>query len=113
MGTASHEAARLHLLARRHDVLERCQGALARAEEELDSREIEPVENATELWDARVLALLSDADAAHLTQILAALQRIEQGRYGGCVACHQPIDPERLAALPEASRCISCQDDAT
>jgi DnaK suppressor protein len=37
-----------------------------------------------------------------------ALQRAEEGGYGICEVCHQPIDPARLAILPETKRCITC-----
>lgn len=41
-------------------------------------------------------------------QILAALARIEKGEYGVCANCGADIAPGRLAALPTATRCISC-----
>jgi len=28
---------------------------------------------------------------------------------GRCVDCGEPISPERLEALPDAARCLSCQ----
>ena len=37
-----------------------------------------------------------------------ALQRLGQGDYGLCESCQQPIDPERLEALPGTSLCIKC-----
>lgn len=33
----------------------------------------------------------------------------DQGSYGVCESCGGPIGEERLAAVPEATRCISCQ----
>jgi DnaK suppressor protein len=44
-----------------------------------------------------------------LTAISAALERIEQGNFGVCVSCGEPIAPERLTALPWASLCIDCK----
>lgn len=41
-------------------------------------------------------------------QIVAALARIEHGDYGICETCGNAIAPARLAALPTATRCISC-----
>jgi DnaK suppressor protein len=38
-----------------------------------------------------------------------ARERMADGGYGVCEDCSQRIDPERLAALPEATRCLSCQ----
>ena len=47
-----------------------------------------------------------DREAA---QIQDALRQREQGRYGTCASCGQPIAPERLEARPEATLCIDCQ----
>lgn len=42
-----------------------------------------------------------------LVQVEAALQRIDEGRYGICEVCGDPIDPARLKAMPSASLCIT------
>lgn len=39
-----------------------------------------------------------------------ALTKMDRGTYGICENCHQPIAPDRLAALPFATLCISCQE---
>jgi hypothetical protein len=44
-----------------------------------------------------------------LARIERALERLENGKYGWCLACHQPIGPDPLDALPEAEFCLSCQ----
>jgi len=41
--------------------------------------------------------------------VLAALDRIEAGRYGKCVDCGHDIPDGRLAAQPAACRCVDCQ----
>jgi DnaK suppressor protein len=41
-------------------------------------------------------------------RILAALKRIEEGRYGICEHCGEPIAAPRLRAAPEAVQCIDC-----
>ncbi len=38
-----------------------------------------------------------------------ALHKFEEGTYGLCESCGQLIDPERLEALPQARRCMSCK----
>ncbi|MFN3310851.1 MAG: TraR/DksA family transcriptional regulator [Thermomonas sp.] len=45
-----------------------------------------------------------------LQQIAAVLRRMEQGDYGDCLACGEPIDPRRLEADPLATYCIACAD---
>jgi RNA polymerase-binding transcription factor DksA/uncharacterized protein (DUF302 family) len=53
-----------------------------------------------------------DRDAAELAAIDAALERIEEGTYGRCVACGAAISPARLDHVPEADRCLPCQQRA-
>ena len=42
----------------------------------------------------------------------AALVRVEQGTYGTCVKCDEEISTKRLNAVPWASLCIACQEQA-
>jgi RNA polymerase-binding transcription factor DksA len=43
-------------------------------------------------------------------RIDGALIRIAEGNYGVCLACHETIAPERLAAIPETALCAQCQE---
>jgi DnaK suppressor protein len=43
---------------------------------------------------------------ALLTEVQRALRRIEDGTYGYCIVCGQPIPEKRLEALPWAARCV-------
>jgi RNA polymerase-binding transcription factor DksA len=58
----------------------------------------------TTLQDAEVRR-----DRAELSDVRAALARFNDGTYGTCIDCAQPIDLQRLAAAPSAARCIGCQ----
>ncbi len=44
-----------------------------------------------------------------LAEVEHALHKFEEGNYGLCESCGQPIDPERLEALPQAKLCMSCK----
>lgn len=44
-----------------------------------------------------------------LEQVEEALGRIDDGSYGTCELCSQPIHPDRLRALPYARLCINCK----
>lgn len=44
-----------------------------------------------------------------LTQIERALARIEDGSYGVCESCGEPIGKARLQAFPRAVLCVSCK----
>jgi DnaK suppressor protein len=65
-------------------------------------------EQATEAEDDETLDRLGEAARAEIVQIRAALARIDEGGYGECVACGEPISAKRLEALPYATRCIEC-----
>ncbi len=46
--------------------------------------------------------------AMQLREIEAALRRIDDGSYGECERCAEPINPRRLDADPTARLCIGC-----
>lgn len=48
-------------------------------------------------------------EQALLTEVLGALKRIDEGTYGLCVNCGQPIPEKRLEALPWAERDVKCE----
>jgi len=43
-----------------------------------------------------------------LADVEAALQRVEDGTFGQCSRCGQPIAEARLEAMPAAPLCIKC-----
>jgi RNA polymerase-binding transcription factor DksA len=112
MSTLDIVALRDRLRSRRRELVARYQHARELADEELDSREIEAEENAAELWDARVLSAMGEVDRRAVTQLDAALARLDAGTYGRCEACDEAIDAERLDALPEAELCLGCKLEA-
>ncbi len=64
---------------------------------------------ATHVFEQQRDLALRDHNRQHLSAIDAALARLDDGTYGRCTACHQPIAPGRLEALPWAALCIDCQ----
>ena len=93
------------MLVRYHD-------ALARADAETEDAPPELIDIANEQWEARVLTLLGEHDAQTLDNIAAALDRIDRGTYGECVACGEAISAARLRVLPEAAYCAGCATSA-
>lgn len=48
-----------------------------------------------------------EVNAEHIVgEIDAALQRIDDGTYGKCAVCGEPIPEERLVAVPYAQLCV-------
>ncbi len=61
----------------------------------------------------REMAILNlDRDSHLLRNIRAALARMDEGTYGICVRCEEPISPKRLEAVPWTPFCIKCQEAA-
>jgi RNA polymerase-binding transcription factor DksA len=56
------------------------------------------------------LERLGEAERLELRRIDAAMERIEEGRYGTCATCGVAIAPRRLQALPWAVRCAGCEE---
>jgi DnaK suppressor protein len=57
----------------------------------------------------QVTRVLTLAAEAALSEINAALQRLENGSYGICERCAEPIPWERLEVLPMSRLCTPCQ----
>ena len=53
---------------------------------------------------------LQDSRVEEYNRIVRALDMIEDGTYGICVDCHEPIFEKRLKSYPNATRCILCQE---
>jgi DnaK suppressor protein len=53
---------------------------------------------------------LDERETAELAKVQAALNRIAAGTYGQCVDCGIEIPASRLQAVPEAARCVACQE---
>jgi DnaK suppressor protein len=46
-----------------------------------------------------------------LSKLDLALKKIEDGSFGVCEICDEPIGKKRLEARPETSLCIKCKED--
>lgn len=46
---------------------------------------------------------------ARRDQVESALQRLDEGSYGQCTSCGQPIPAERLEACPSVTECVECR----
>ncbi|MEV3973010.1 TraR/DksA C4-type zinc finger protein [Streptomyces sp. NPDC050698] len=44
-----------------------------------------------------------------LTDVEAALARMDEGSYGACHLCRRPVERERLMIVPQARYCARCQ----
>jgi DnaK suppressor protein len=53
----------------------------------------------------------SATELQQLREVDEALSRIQEGDYGICENCEEPIDPARLEAVPETRLCIACAEE--
>lgn len=54
--------------------------------------------------------LYASQDRIQLERIEVALRRIDDANYGVCEACGKNIPLKRLEAVPDATLCVSCQE---
>lgn len=82
----------------------------AQAQDQSAGREVDDLE---ELGEHRtrlaVRQVERERDLQELSEIEAARQRLQEGRYGECVDCGADIAVERLLVRPAAARCVNCQ----
>jgi len=66
-------------------------------------------EEATESLELERRLAIEKQMKDQLADVEHALHKFEEGTYGFCEECGQPIDPARLEALPQAKLCLSCK----
>lgn len=65
-------------------------------------------EQAVQTENDEVLDFLGNATRLEIEKIKQAINRIDQGMYGICENCGEPINQARLKALPFSGMCIKC-----
>lgn len=75
-----------------------------------DSETPDPVDLAVRNYSKNVMLAVSENESRQLTLVDEALLRVEDDEYGECQNCEQDINPKRLAAIPWARYCLSCQE---
>ncbi len=62
----------------------------------------------TDKYDQEFTLELIENEQVTLDLVNEALGRMDQGTYGQCVECGDPISKQRLQAIPYARHCIRC-----
>jgi RNA polymerase-binding protein DksA len=65
-------------------------------------------EGSTIAFERSQVGALIEQTQRRLAEIDAAVARVEDGTYGRCEACGEPIADERLEARPVARTCVRC-----
>ena len=98
------------LLTEEREILLRASAETAedRAPVELDQQAVGRLSRIDAL-QVRAMAEASETRRqGRLQRIDAALKRIEDGSYGECLECDEPIPPRRLEIDPAVALCVSC-----
>jgi DnaK suppressor protein len=69
----------------------------------------DPTDRATLETDRNFMLRIRDRERKLISKIKEALERIEDGTYGLCEACGEPIGEKRLLARPVTTLCIDCK----
>ena len=77
------------------------------------------LENTEDEWDLATISQSRDLlhnlyenDFQRLRNIEEGLKRLDHGDFGECERCGEPISEKRLIAVPWATMCIGCQEEA-
>ena len=103
------------LLLRERERLESERRTKAEEEEELveelaDYDDHHSADAASETYERTKDLAIDENFREMLEQIDEALRKIDDESYGLCDRCGQPINRERLKAIPYATMCITCQE---
>ena len=98
------------LLARREGLVGQVQAAEAYSRERDAEATQDPADLAANAYTKELMVSMSANDRQLLESIDAALDRIENGEYGKCANCGEPIQEKRLEAVPWARHCLKCAD---
>ena len=100
---------RAQLIAQRDELLAtQATRAEAGAAIELDQTRIGRLSRMDAL-QGQAMALAGQQRAElQLKRIKAALNRLDEGSFGDCAQCEEPIDPRRLQADPANPLCLTC-----
>jgi len=73
--------------------------------------DVEPDEGDAEIFEREKNAALIAVLERRLSDIESALRSIDKGQYGTCERCGKQIELERLEVKPDATLCLSCQQE--
>ena len=110
----AHDEARSRLLAKRaatlghRDTLARSFTDIVDGARDANVDDEHDPEGSTVAAERSMVASLGRGAQERLAQIDRALARLDDGTYGICPRCGEPIDERRLAALPAAEHCVAC-----
>ena len=71
----------------------------------------DPTDRASWESDRNFLLRIRERERRLITKITEALERIDEGTFGICERCGEPISEKRLEARPVTTLCINCKQE--
>ena len=111
---AETEKIRVALAARRDELKEEYEATISEITELqrdrlTDSAGDDQADTGTKTFEREQEISLANSILERVTQVERALERLDEGSYGWCERCGNPIPVERLAAFPSATLCVTCK----
>jgi DnaK suppressor protein len=79
--------------------------------EEFSGSELpDPNDEASRTIARRILLQISEKNHSLVNRIDEALDRVDDGSYGDCLECGDPIPDGRLELVPYTEFCVACQE---
>jgi DnaK suppressor protein len=97
------------LLEKQHQLLQEVGRAALYGKDQEDDSIKDLGDQANTAYTREFFFELGNGDRRLLREVVSALAKIEDGSYGTCERCNEPIAEKRLDALPFARYCIDCQ----
>jgi RNA polymerase-binding transcription factor DksA len=69
---------------------------------------LHPADLGTQGFEEELTLDLLESEEQLIEEVNAALARLDEGTFGRCEACRQPIPRARLRAIPYARCCVAC-----
>ncbi|HZR83861.1 MAG TPA: RNA polymerase-binding protein DksA [Candidatus Binatia bacterium] len=101
---------REHLLLRRTELLGEAERTAQGMGDEIDGFP-DPTDRGSLESERNLVLRIRDRERKLLSKIDEALGRIDDGSFGLCEECGEPIGIERLKARPVTTLCIECKAD--
>ncbi len=110
--TSNAQKVRDHLQAIRQELEALMAGSSeARSTVELDQTAVGRLSRMDALQGQQMALATDRRRALELKRIDSALKRLEDGDYGYCVRCEEPITAKRLAFDPAVTLCVACAEE--
>ena len=76
-----------------------------------DSAGDDQADTGTKTFEREQEISLANTILERVTQVERALERLDEGNYGWCERCGNPIPVERLEVFPSATTCVHCKQN--